>query len=76
MLKTEVPWREGKRLFLIQEFESELYSENRQFEDAQKNLRRSEPQIKKQTSTHEEDKKNHEKMKTMIDNLQQKIKII
>ena len=58
----------------IRELESELNSENRRFADAQKNLRKSERQIKEQTYTQEEDGKNHERMQTMIDNLQQKIK--
>ena len=58
----------------IRELESELNSENRRFADAQKNLCKSERQIKEQTYTQEEDIKNHERMQTMIDNLQQKIK--
>ena len=58
----------------IIELKSELNSETRRFADAQKNLRKSEQQIKEQTYTQEEVGKNHERMQTMIDNLQQKIK--
>ena len=58
----------------IRELESELNSENRRFADAQKNLRKSERHIKEQTYTQDEDMKNHERMQSMVDNLQQKIK--
>ena len=58
----------------IRELESELNSENRRFADAQKNLRKSERHIKEQTYTQDEDMKNHERMQSMIDNQQQKIK--
>ena len=58
----------------IRELESELNAENRRFADAQKNLRKSERHIKEQTYSQEEDRKNHERMQAMIDNLQLKIK--
>merc|ERR1719283_293267 len=54
----------------IRELESELNSENRRLSDTQKNLRKSERQIKEQMYTQDEDRKNHERMQAMIDNLQ------
>jgi len=58
----------------IRELESELNAENRRSADAQKNLRKSERLIKELSYTQEEDRKNHERMQAMIDNMQQKIK--
>jgi len=58
----------------IRELESELNAENRRFSDGQKNLRKTERTIKELTYTQEEDRKNHERMQGLIDNLQQKIK--
>ena len=58
----------------IRELESELNAENRRFTDAQKNLRKTERHVKELTYTQEEDKKNHERMQGMIDNLQAKIR--
>ena len=58
----------------IRELDSELNAENRRSADAQKNLRKSERLIKELTYTQEEDRKNHERMQAMIDNMQQKIK--
>merc|ERR1711892_423670 len=58
----------------IRELESELDAENRRFSDAQKNLRRSERTIKELTYTQEEDRKNHENMQSLIDQLQGKIR--
>ena len=58
----------------IRELESELNAENRRFSDAQKNLRKSERHIKELTYTQDEDRKNHERMQSMIDNMQLKIK--
>merc|ERR1712137_526867 len=54
--------------------ESEMDAENRRMADAQKNLRRSERRIKELTFASDEDRKNHERMQTLIDNLQGKIK--
>merc|ERR1712131_381067 len=58
----------------IRELESEMDAENRRFADAQKNLRRSERHVKELTYTQEEDRKNHERMQALIDQLQGKIK--
>merc|ERR1740128_988814 len=58
----------------IRELESELDAENRRFADAQKNLRRSERFVKELTYTQDEDRKNHERMQALIDQLQGKIK--
>merc|ERR1712122_91050 len=53
---------------------SELDAENRRFNDGQKNLRRSERRIKELTFAADEDRKNHERMQGLIDQLQGKIK--
>merc|ERR1719430_2150229 len=58
----------------IRELESELDAENRRFADAQKNLRRSERTVKEFTYTQDEDRKNHERMQSLVDQLQGKIK--
>merc|ERR1712061_917307 len=58
----------------IRELESEMDAENRRLGDAQKNLRRSERRIKELTFASDEDRKNHERMQSLIDNLQSKIK--
>merc|ERR1719343_1754334 len=58
----------------ISELCSELDAENRRFSDAQKNLRKSERHVKELTYTQEEDRKNHERMQALIDQLQGKIK--
>merc|ERR1712142_238689 len=58
----------------FKELESELDAENRRGADAQKNLRKSERRVKELTYTQEEDRKNHERMQALIDQLQGKIK--
>merc|ERR1711872_1099869 len=58
----------------IRELESELDAENRRFADAQNNLRKSERHVKELTYSQEEDRKNHERMQALIDQLQGKIK--
>lgn len=58
----------------IRELQSELDAENRRFADAQKNLRKSERHIKELTFAADEDRKNHERMQALIDQLQGKIK--
>ena len=58
----------------IRELESEVDAENRRFADAQKSLRRSERRIKELTYAADEDRKNHERMQTLVDQLQLKIK--
>merc|ERR1712080_115253 len=58
----------------IRELESELDAENRRQADALKNLRRSERRIKELSFAADEDRKNHERMQTLVDGLQGKIK--
>merc|ERR1711990_506856 len=58
----------------IRELESELDAENRRFADAQKNLRKSERRIKELTFGSDEDRKNHQRMQSLVDQLQGKIK--
>merc|ERR1712111_98865 len=58
----------------IRELESELDAEGRRFGDAQKNLRKSERSIKELIFSADEDKKNHERMQALIDQLQGKVK--
>merc|ERR1711978_461410 len=58
----------------IRELESELDAENRRFGDAQKNLRKSERRIKELSYAADENRKNHERMQALIDQLQGKIK--
>merc|ERR1712025_195050 len=56
----------------IRELESELDAGNRKGSDAQKALRKSERKIKELTYQQDEDKKNHERMQALIDQLQGK----
>merc|ERR1719260_708591 len=58
----------------IRELESEMDAENRRLGDAQKNMRRSERRIKELTFAADEDRKNHERMQSLIDNLQGKVR--
>ena len=58
----------------IRELESELDAENRRFGDAMKNLRKSERHIKELAYAADEDRKNHERMQGLIDQLQSKIR--
>merc|ERR1712111_97138 len=58
----------------IRELESELDAENRRLGDASKNLRKSERHVKELTYTQDEDRKNNERMQSLIDQLQGKIK--
>merc|ERR1712202_74323 len=58
----------------IRELESELDAETRRFGDINKNLRKSERRIKELTFAADEDRKNHERMQSLIDGLQGKIK--
>ena len=58
----------------IRELESELDAENRRLGDAFKNLRKSERHIKELAFASDEDRKNHERMQALIDQLQSKIK--
>merc|ERR1719436_60276 len=54
----------------IRELESELEAENRRMADAQKNLRKSERRIKELAFAADEDRKNHERMQSLVDQLQ------
>merc|ERR1712173_562207 len=58
----------------IRELESELDAESRRNGDICKNLRKSERSIKELTFAGDEDKKNHERMQSLIDQLQGKVK--
>merc|ERR1712154_460097 len=58
----------------IRELQSEMDAEQRRFADSQKNLRRSERTIKELTYASDEDRKNHERMQQLIEQLQSKIK--
>merc|ERR1711894_590378 len=58
----------------IRELESELNAENRRFADAQKNVRKSERRIQELVFAADEDRKNHERMQALTDQLQVKIK--
>merc|ERR1712149_77259 len=58
----------------IRELESEVDAENRRLSDATKNLRKSERRIKELAYSSDEDRKNHERMQGLIDQLQAKIK--
>ena len=58
----------------IRELESEVDAEARRCADACKNLRKSERRIKEMTYASDEDRKNHERMQALIDQLQLKIK--
>merc|ERR1719474_2025924 len=52
----------------------ELDAESRRFGDSSKNLRKTERKIKVLTFAADEDKKNHERMQALIDQLQGKVK--
>merc|ERR1712181_192633 len=58
----------------IRELESELDAETRRFGDVTKNLRKSEKSIKELSFAGDEDRKNHERMQSLIDQLQVKVK--
>merc|ERR1712062_260465 len=58
----------------IRELESEVDAESRRSGDAQKNLRKSERRIKELSYASDEDRKNHERMQALVDQLQSKIK--
>merc|ERR1712110_239435 len=57
----------------IRELESELDAETRRFGDVNKKLRKSERTIKELTFAADEDRKNHERMQSLIDQLQGKV---
>merc|ERR1711872_241221 len=69
----------GKKAMMRWRPESEslslsLDAESRRFGDSSKNLRKTERKIKEPTFAADEDKKNHERMQALIDQLQGKVK--
>merc|ERR1712168_822381 len=58
----------------IRELESEMDAEGRRSGDAHKNLRKSERRIKELSFQQDEDRKNHERMQALVDQLQGEIK--
>merc|ERR1712021_243323 len=58
----------------IRELESEVDAEHRRMADSLKSLRKSERRIKEMTYAADEDRKNHERMQALVDQLQAKIK--
>merc|ERR1711993_223280 len=58
----------------IRELESEMEAETRRLGDTQKNLRKTERHIKELNFAADEDRKNHERMQSLVDLLQSKIK--
>ena len=58
----------------IREIESEIGAENRRFADAQKNLRRSDRRVKEMSFSNDEDRKNHDRMEGLVENLQGKMR--
>ena len=58
----------------IRELESEVAAENRRLADALKNLRKSERHIKELSYAGDEDRKNHQRMQELVDQLQNKIR--
>ena len=57
----------------VKELESELGAESRRCSEAMKNLRKSERKVKELTFSQEEDRKNHERMQALVDQLQTKV---
>ena len=58
----------------VRELESELNAENRRCGDAMKNLHKGERKIKELTYQTDEDRRNHERMQALVDQLQMKIR--
>merc|ERR1711997_1129035 len=58
----------------IRELQSELEAENRRFAEGQRHLKKSERQIQELAFAADEDRKNHERMQSLVDQLQGKIK--
>merc|ERR1712043_129554 len=58
----------------IRELESEVDAEQRRMADATKNLRKSERRIKEMTYAADEDRKNQDRMSSLVGDLQDKIK--
>uniref|UniRef100_A0A0K2TA41 Myosin heavy chain 1 [Tribolium castaneum] n=2 Tax=Lepeophtheirus salmonis TaxID=72036 RepID=A0A0K2TA41_LEPSM len=64
----------GKMESRIRELESELDTEQRRLGDSMKNFRKSERKIKELTYSCDEDRKNHERMQVLVDQLQSKVR--
>merc|ERR1712098_435175 len=58
----------------IRELESELDAESRRCADAQKGLRKAERKVAELAHQQDEDRKNHERMQALVDQLQGKVK--
>merc|ERR1711935_826497 len=58
----------------IRELESELDAECRRCGDAQKGLRKAERKVSELAHSQEEDRRNHERMQALVDQLQGKMK--
>merc|ERR1712241_256576 len=58
----------------IMELNSELEAEGRRFAEDQRHLKKSERQIQELTFSSDEDRKNHERMQSLVDTLRGKIK--
>merc|ERR1739844_29933 len=58
----------------IRELQSELEAENRRHAEGQRNLNKSERHIQELTFSSTEDRKNHERMQSLVEGLQAKIK--
>merc|ERR1711982_268906 len=58
----------------IRELQSELEAENRRHAEGQRNLKKSERHIEELTFSADEDRKDHERMQSLVDSLQAKIK--
>jgi len=58
----------------VRELEVELETEQRRFQETEKNMRKQEKRVKELALQAEEDRKAHEQFKNTVDNLQQKVK--
>ena len=58
----------------VRELEVELETEQRRYQETDKNMRKQERRVKELAMQADEDRKAHEQFKNTIDNLQQKIK--
>ena len=58
----------------VRELEVELETEQRRYQETEKNMRKQERRVKELALQAEEDRKAHDQLKGSVDNLQQKIK--
>jgi len=58
----------------VRELEVELETEQKRFQETEKNMRKQEKRVKELALQAEEDRKGHEQFKNTIDTLQQKVK--